>query len=95
MFYLARHVCEQPVAGIRRIRVNLENGRRGLEQPALSPRKTPILQNGGAKSGAVKDEIDSNLTWLAQHWPSLPASIRERIITTARDALKSERKGND
>jgi hypothetical protein len=62
-------------------------GDTGLEHHALTPTKTQILQNGGAKSGALKDEIDSNLAWLTEHWPGLPEHVRKQIIETARTAL--------
>ena len=57
---------------------------KGIEQSALTPPKTHISTKPGTESGTPKDENDSNLAWLTEHWPSLPESTRKQIITLAR-----------
>jgi len=62
---------------------------KGIEQSARTPPKTQISETCGTESGTPKDENDSNLAWLTEHWPSLHEPVRQQIIDTARAALKT------
>jgi len=64
-----------------------------LEQSALTPTKTPISQNDGAKSGAPHGDFSQNdpdLAAVVRAWPDLP----EQTKTAIRALIQTQRKGD-
>jgi len=56
----------------------------GLEHPPLTPPKTAIAAEGGAKSGArdaANPLRDSDLALLVERWSALPKHVRAAIRT--------------
>jgi len=58
-------------------------GDTGLEHNAITPSKTPIQQNSGAKSGALNDEIEDDLAEIIAAWPRLSIDVRQEIKALA------------
>ena len=56
---------------------------RGLEQPLLSPGKSPVPVQGGAESGAVGAQstlVDADLRAIIEAWPELPDAVKAGIL---------------
>ncbi len=54
----------------------------------LSTEKSTIPDPGGAKSGAPAQfgDLDPDLAWVVEAWPTLPAAIRAGILAMVRGA---------
>ena len=55
----------------------------GLEHDANTQEKTGVSNSGGAKYGAVGDQIDktgSELQFVTEAWTSLPLVVKSRIL---------------
>ena len=59
-------------------------GDTGLEQTAISSKKTHISDSCGAKSGAISADPVLELLLLA--WPDLPLEVRRRLVEIAQRA---------
>jgi len=56
---------------------------RGVERPHENQRKTAILAEGGAESGAAgaaDAPVDADLRAVVEAWPDLPEAARARIL---------------
>ena len=56
----------------------------GLEGARFSSVKEPLFNQGGAKSGAVPDD----LLWVIEAWPHLESKIREAVVTLVKTSFK-------
>jgi hypothetical protein len=60
---------------------------RGLEPPTQASGKTPLIEEGGAKSGALNTDscpIDPALARIVEVWPKLPEAIRMAMEALAK-----------
>ena len=65
------------------------NAPAGLEHPEKTSGKTAVSENGGAKSGALgalSTITDERLRELVRAWPTLPETVRDRVIELVRQA---------
>ena len=56
----------------------------GLERGPFSAVKAPLFHQGGAKSGAVPDD----LLGIIEAWPHLKRKVREAVVALVRTGLK-------
>jgi hypothetical protein len=55
-------------------------GAEGVDDTANSPGKTPRSQIGGAKSGAVPEEMCPELAKIISAWPKLSEATRRALL---------------
>ena len=56
----------------------------GFEGGPFSSVKEPLFNQGGAKSGAVPDD----LLWLIEAWPNLESNVQESIVDFVKTNFK-------
>ena len=56
----------------------------GLEGGPFSSVKEPLFHQGGAKSGAVPDD----LLWVIEAWPNLESKVREAVVALVKTSFK-------
>ena len=63
---------------------NTQVAEEGLEGGPFSSVKEPLFHQGGAKSGAVPDD----LLWVIEAWPNLESKVREAVVTLVKTSFK-------